>query len=540
MTEITLGEGKDEHHFISAITSDNDRIYQRIEWMSRSMPLLRSTPIKTRARSFRSHSLVDSLTVNIVGMRRLSAAKDDVTRTIPLFVYLCVLLACMNSLNTGYDIGIIGSAIIYIEQDLNINNTQIQFLVASANASAIFGSLFGGQIAFQFGRRRAIIFTAVLSCIAVLCMAASPYFSLLIAARVINGLTMGMSFSVTPLYIAELVPAQIRGSMVTLCDLSMNIGHVLGYVIGFVFVITDVPPSTSWRVMVASGAAVSCLLALSMCFMPESPRWLNQNGYTQKARDIITKTATSAEQVDVIMLDMEHTNHMMSKQDSIGWKQIMLPCVYKIGNIAAKRSLLIGIPVTLMNSACGIIIFVYYTPKILQENGFSKEGIYLGTIFVGISKLIVLGIASQLMDIVGRRSLLLTSAIVMCIATACLGTVVQFESDIEYSHVYILALLLVITGAFSFGYGPVPFVICSEIFPLNIRSKAVGFCVGLNRLGATLVSLTFFSFQSIFQRHGVYYIYTGIGVLNIIFIYWKVFETKSKSLEQITKILTEQ
>ena len=131
---------------------------------------------------------------------RLLSTKQKQQR-IPIFVYICAFLACMSSLNTGYDIGIIASAIIYIQQDLNISNTQVEFMIASANFFAIIGSMIGGQFAHSFGRKPIIITSAIVSCIAVLLMASTSSFAIILLSRSMNGISIGMSLLITPLYI---------------------------------------------------------------------------------------------------------------------------------------------------------------------------------------------------------------------------------------------------------------------------------------------------------------------------------------------------
>ena len=125
----------------------------------------------------------------------------------------------------------------------------------------------------------------------------------------------------------------------------------------------------------------------------------------------------------------------------------------------------------------------------------------------------------------------------MAIFVSVLGVVVQFQDDIKDSGPLIIALLIMIVGAFSIGYGPIQWLIASEIFALNVRSKAMGYCLFLNRLSATIVTLTFFSLSSVITRHGVYYLYAIIGFMFSIFVFIKVPETKNKTLEEITKML---
>eukprot|EP01084_Bolivina_argentea_P292509 502882_1 len=463
----------------------------------------------------------------------------------PLFVYIAALLCCMSSLNTGYDIGIISTAIIYIESDLEINNTQIELIVASANFFAIIGALSGGNLAHLYGRKTVIILSAIISCVAVIMMSLTSNLFIILLSRSMNGISIGMSLSIAPLYISELTPSNIRGTVVTLSEIFINIGHVLGYIMALLFYYFDVSVSISWRIMVGSGSIISFILFVSMLFMPESPRWLNKNGYSEKAKQVLIKTIsksnpTAMKQVEELIYDMDETNKILDK-NPIGWKQIVLFCIFK-PDIALKKALFIAIPVALFQQLCGIEIFVYYIPKILQNNGLNDEWIFLGTIFIGLSKLLVLLITQSLMDTLGRRLLMMISSFTMAISVCIFGVIVQYEDNIKENVLFIIiiSILICITGTFSLGYGPITWLINAEIFALNVRSKAMGYCTFLNRLAATVVTLTFFSLSTVITRHGVYYLYSILGFMYGIFVFFNVPETKNQSLEQITKMLISQ
>eukprot|EP01083_Nonionella_stella_P028410 78233_1 len=466
------------------------------------------------------------------GTERLLKKRSNVQ--VPCFVYVCALLACMSSLNLGYDIGIIATAIIYIEQDLKISNQQIEVMVATANFFAIIGAIISGQLAHQYGRRKIIIAAAIISCAAVLLMAFTSNFFVIVLSRAMNGISIGFSLVVTPLYIAEIAPAHIRGAVVTYGEVVINIGHCAGYTVAYFFWYYDVAVDLSWRIMVGSGAIISGVLFIAMMFMPESPRWLSQHGFHKKAKNVLLTVSDTESEVQRILFDMAETNQIL--QSKIGWKHIILPCIFK-PDIALKKALIIALPIAIFQQLCAIEVWVYYVPKILQENGLSPEFVFLGTIFVGLSKLLVLIVALCLMDRLGRRSLLLISSVLMCIFIGVLGVIVQFEEEITHATILITTALILVVGAFSLGWGPIPWLLNSELFALNVRAKAAGYATLLNRLTAAFTTLTFFTLQSALTQHGVYYLYCGLTIGIVVFVYLKVPETKGKTLEQITKML---
>ena len=189
---------------------------------------------------------------------------------------------------------------------------------------------------------------------------------------------------------------------------------------------------------------------------------------------------------------------------------------------------------TLPTQLCGIQLFVLYTPKILESNGLPDSGLLLATIAIGAAKLGCVVLSQSLMDRIGRRPLLMFSALSMALCVGVLGIVVQWRESLAQSDAWIIALLVLLVSTFSMGYGPITWLLTSELFALNVRAKGMAFCTLVNRLCAALTSLTFLSLQMVLSQHGAYYLYAAFGLLSGLFIYLKVPETKGRTLEQIT------
>jgi len=462
----------------------------------------------------------------------------------PLFVYVCALLACMSSLNTGYDIGIIATAILYMERDMALSHTQIQLLIASANFCAIIGAVTGGSAAHRFGRKRIIIASAIISCVAVLITAFAPSFEVVLFSRMLNGTAMGFSILVTPLYIAEMAPSSIRGKIVSMSEAFTNIGHILGYSMALALHYYGVEDSLSWRIMVGSGALISAMLLVSMMSMPESPRWLNLHGRCDEALRVLNKTLGSPSLATQLLEEMDASNKALEvaattvggSSGGSGWRHILFPCWFQ-PDLALRGALIVAAPVAMFAQLCGIQVFVLYTPKILENNGLRDENLLLATIAIGVAKTGCVLLAQSMMDRVGRRPLLIFSALSMAICVGLLGVVVQFSDSLVNSGAWIIAMLVLIVGCFSMGYGPVTWLLNSEIFALNVRAKGMAFCTVLNRLCAAMISLTFLSLQLAMSQHGAYYLYAVLGLFFAFFIYRKVPETKGRTLEEITTML---
>mmetsp|Transcript_1750 Transcript_1750/g.2264 ORF Transcript_1750/g.2264 Transcript_1750/m.2264 type:complete len:498 (+) Transcript_1750:99-1592(+) len=455
---------------------------------------------------------------------------DVKTQKVNAFVYVCTTLACLSSILLGYDIGVMSGAIVYMERDLDLSDVNEEVIISSLNLFSILGAFLGGHFANIYGRRKTIGISALVFFGGAILMAMTKLLTVIILSRVLLGIAAGTGLLIAPLYTAELAPSHVRGKLVTFAEISINCGILLGYLVAFLF--RHLPDDKAWRLMVGLGSVPSLMLFIGICIMPESPRWLVEHERIEEARQVL-KTVRDDENLveDELQGIIDDINEEKREMTKSSWLQIMFPCCVTTPKFI-KRALYIGVGVSMFQQATGNEAAVYYTPKVFRQAGLSDNMVLLCTIFVGLSKVSFIFISTFSLDRVGRRPLLLTSAITMTITLY--GLCLAFA--LKNATIMTIVFQCLFCASFSIGWGPCVWVIMSEIFPLSIRSRAMGLCTMINRLLSGTVALTFLSLQKLLTPAGTWLFFAIISTLSIIFVY-TIPETKGKTLEEITQFL---
>mmetsp|Transcript_7407 Transcript_7407/g.11063 ORF Transcript_7407/g.11063 Transcript_7407/m.11063 type:complete len:576 (-) Transcript_7407:92-1819(-) len=441
-------------------------------------------------------------------------------------VYLSAACSSMCSILLGYDVGVMSGAKEYIQPDLQLTDIQTAVVVGSLNLVAAVGALIAGRAADTLGRRVAIAIACLVFIIGAGIMTVSPTFSSLLLGRIVTGIGVGMAMMIAPIYIAELAPPDIRGALVSLTDVSINFGILLGYGGSILFDEICEGDSQKWRAMVGAGIIPPALVLICLIIMPESPRWLISK------RDPIAGYAVLVRILDDKKLAKENFDSM---SDSIShhareasWKEVLRP-----QDKAIKAAVTIGLGLGFWQQASGSEAAVYYSPEVLKNSGWEGRKILLGNVAVGLFKLLGEILAFGFLDKIGRRPLFIVSAIT---SSFCLfGMALAFFTDAGGSVA--LSMLCAFMFCFSLGMGPVTFVVASEIFPLAIRGKAMSLVVFLNRAMSGIIALSYTSLAYVFTPGGSFFGFALISLVSVWFYYKIVPETKGKTLEQITSEL---
>jgi len=438
------------------------------------------------------------------------------------FVMKASLVACVSSVLLGYDIGVLSGAIIFMRIDLQLSTVQEEILVASLNLMAVPGAFIAGVIADKFGRRRAILCASVVFFVGALLMVCAQSFGLLLLGRCVTGLGLGCGLLVGPLYTAELSPKDMRGTLVSLGEIFISIGILIGFVVNLALV--DLPPHIAWRLMVSGGLLPAFVLFIMVQLMHESPQWLMSQGRDNDAIQVLEKGCPSDHEVQIRVKEIRDDLEAEKTQE---WRELSSPAP------AIRHCLFVGTGIAFFQQATGIESVMYYAPHTFNEAGMEGTTAMLAaTMAVGLVKLVATVGAAVLLDDVGRRPLLILSSFGV---VASLGLITA-SIILKLPVITIMGLCLFV-AFFAVGYGPVCWIIMSEIFPLRVRGSAMSISTALNRFTSFFVAVTFLSFCKAMSTAGCYALYTLINCIGVYFCVYYVPETCGLSLEEISRAM---
>ncbi|WP_165383953.1 sugar porter family MFS transporter [Natrinema altunense] len=446
------------------------------------------------------------------------------------FIYVVAALAALNGLLFGFDTGVISGAMLYIRNTFELatvfgysmNASLIEgIIVSGAMIGAIIGAALGGRLADRLGRRRLILVGAVVFFVGSLIMAIAPTVEILIVGRIVDGIGVGFASVVGPLYISEISPPKIRGSLVSLNQLTITSGILIAYLVNFAF-----SASGEWRWMLGLGMVPAAVLFVGMLFMPESPRWLYEHGRESDAREVLARTRVET-QVEDELCEIKETIHT----ESGTLRDLFEPWV--------RPMLIVGVGLAAFQQVTGINTVMYYAPTILESTGFADTASILATVGIGVVNVVMTVVAVLLIDRTGRRPLLLLGLGGMSVMLAVLGIAFYLPGLSGAIGWIATGSLMLYVAFFAIGLGPGFWLLISEIYPTEIRGTAMGVVTVVNWAGNLLVSLTFLRLIDVVGQTGTFWLYGALSVLALLFCYRLVPETKGRSLEAIEADLRE-
>jgi sugar porter (SP) family MFS transporter len=427
------------------------------------------------------------------------------------------IIAAIGGFLFGYDTGVIGGAMLFMQKDLGLHtHGQQQLTVAILLLGAIAGAATSGWLADKISRRRTkMISGCVYVTGAVGCALAQSYWQIL-AGRFWLGLAVGTASFVSPMYIAELVPPPIRGGVVSFNQLMVTAGILVAYIVDWGFA----PFSNNWRWMFALAVIPGAALAIGMYFMPFSPRWLVEKGRTDEARAVLERYRFEEDDIEAEIREIEN----VSREE------------FTLGQLLRKgvrRMLVVGIALAIFQQIVGINTVIYYAPTILKFAGQQNTGALTQSVYIGCTNVFFTIVAVLLLDRLGRRFFLLFGT--ACLTVALVGLGVFFHwSGVQSSISWLaLACLLFYIFGFAIGLGPVFWLMISEIFPLRMRGPAMAVCTMFNWGFNFLISYTFLTLTDAITKAGAFWLYAGCATCALVFFAVFVPETRNRSLEQI-------
>jgi len=444
------------------------------------------------------------------------AAPTPVAVPVKPLVYVAAAISALGGMLFGYDIGVISGAILFIKKQFSLSSSMEEIVVSSVLLGSLIGAAAGGALADRLGRRRLSIATAFVFCLGAAGAALAPDTAWLITARVVAGVAIGVASFVSPLYISEIAPVDIRGKLVSINQVALTSGIVISYLIDYAFA-----PSEDWRWMFALAVIPAAAFGIGLFFIPDSPRWLAGRGHLDQAREVLKKIR-SPEQMESEVNEIQSS---VSQQKG-DWSELFSKLL--------RSAMVVGIGLAIAQQITGINTVIYYAPTIFKFAGLSSaSAAILASVGVGVINVVLTVVAMQLIDRVGRRPLLLISLAGMALSLFVLGgafLLPQFKSVLGWIAV---GSLMTYVGFFAVGLGPVFWLILSEIYPLRIRGRAMSVGTAANWLSNLIVALTFLTLTKVIGKPGTFWLYAAVTVGAWFFAWFLVPETKGKTLEQI-------
>jgi sugar porter (SP) family MFS transporter len=437
------------------------------------------------------------------------------------FVNIAAGITATGGLLFGYDTGVVSGALLFIKKDFAPLSPFVQGIIVSfLLVGAVIGALSGGPLSDRVGRRPTALLAAIIFGLGALTVALAPSVPVIIVGRFLLGLGVGLASMIVPLYIAEIAPADRRGGLVSLNQLMITIGILVSYIVGVIFT-----PIEGWRWMFGVALLPALVLGIGMLRLPESPRWLFEHGQVDRARSVLGRSR-SPEEVELEIQEMEQIKGQETREERVSYGELFAPFV--------RPALIIGIGLAIFQQITGINTVIYYAPTILQGVGFSEGGAIAATALgVGVVNVGFTVLAVRIIDRAGRRPLLIIGLIGMIVSLALLGVVFATGGAGGASGVLATVCLALYIASFAISLGPVFWLMISEIYPLRIRGTAMSVASIANWGSNFLVALTFPVLLAALGGAGAFWLFAALGIVAWFFVYFRVPETKNRTLEEI-------
>ena len=449
-----------------------------------------------------------------------------------LFVAFVCTVAALGGLLFGYDTAVISGAIGYMSRHFGMTPALEGWTSSSVLLGCAVGAGSAGFVSDRIGRKRALVVSAICFFASSLGTALAPTLGAFVAFRILGGLGIGSASIISPMYIAEITPAPIRGKMVTLNQFAIVTGMLLVYFVNYFIAgqgTEEWNQTDGWRWMFGSGAIPSFFLLVSLLFIPETPRWiaLHARDGVERARRIMVRIGGEAyarEELRGIEMSADSSSSPLAELLVKPFRAVFI----------------LGIALAILQQVTGINVFLYYGPEIFRSivQGTQTDAALLQTVVIGACNMIFTVVAFATVDRVGRRPLMLVGTAGMCLALVSMGVAAYMGR----TEGWLLAFILIYIASFALAVGPVTWVILSEIFPTRMRGTAMAIatvCLWIANYG---VSQTFPMLDKstllvdLFHHAFPFWVYAAFCVVLFILVLARIPETRGKSLEEIERL----
>lgn len=469
-------------------------------------------------------------------------AESETSESTPLLVYVLTGLAGISGFLFGYDTGIVSGAMPKVAQTFRIQRDPLeQELIVSATVLfAIPGSLLGDVVCQSYGRKTAILLASSIFTAGALMAAAASSVSFIVFARSVLGIAVGLASQAVPMYVAEISPPHLRGALVSFFNATITIGQVIACITAGLFS----EASNGWRWMMGLGAAPALVQLVGMLFLPESPRWLAEQKRSSEVFDVLLSLRHSEK--------VAHAELTSIAEEIRTLKEVKETEMDKQTHAAFQRSAILGCGLMMLQQFCGINTVMYYSATIFKMAGGSDTSAIWLAVLPALANACTSCLSMPLVDICGRRSLVLLSLSLIALSLLSLSASFEFQELVSPAYRSGLISFSMIAYVISFGLGmsPIPWIVNAEIYSLRYRSLGLSLATVTNWSCNFIVSMTFLSLCSWLDTgNGVgaghekqpnpaaaFLVYAAVAEIGFIFVYYRLPETSGVSLEEMQKL----
>jgi SP family sugar porter-like MFS transporter len=451
------------------------------------------------------------------------------------YLYVIAMISAMGGFLFGYDWVVIGGAKPFYEQFFGIaDSPSLQgWTMASALIGCLAGVMISGTLSDRYGRRRLLIASSVLFMAAAVGTGIADTFAAFFLFRLLGGVGIGVASNVSPMYIAEIAPAAMRGRFVSLNQLTIVVGILTAQAVNFLIadkmeagasaadILASWNGQMGWRWMFWAAFVPAALFFIAMFAVPESPRWLAQRYGSDSAMPVFTKIiGAQAAQMELAAIQASS-----KRQEKASLRMLLHPSL--------RRVLLIGIVLAVFQQWCGINVIFNYAQEVFAAAGYEVSDILLNIVVTGITNVVFTIVGMRLVDRAGRRALMLAGALTLTIIYAAMGA--GYYAGVQGMAMLLLAVLAI--AAYAMTLAPIVWVALAEIFPTRIRGAAMAVSTFALWTACTLLTYTFPLLNNAMGAAGTFWLYGAVCMAGFLFVKKMFPETKGKTLEELEAML---
>jgi sugar porter (SP) family MFS transporter len=448
-----------------------------------------------------------------------------------VYTWLAASAGALGGLLFGYDWVVIGGAKPFYEIFFHLDNPALQgWAMSCALIGCLVGAITSGVLSDRFGRRKLLTLSALVFAASSLGTGLADHFLVFVLWRMLGGCAIGLASGVSPMYIAEISPAHLRGRLVSLNQLAIVFGILLAQLLNWLIarpvprgftalqILNSWNGQTGWRWMFAVTAVPSILFLIASLLVPESPRWLASRGHSARAQRVLERLGGNA-YAQQVMDDFARASSR--EEPRTGLRDLFSPGIFRL--------LLLGVALAVLQQWCGINVIFNYAQEIFAAAGYQVSEILFNIVITGAVNVVFTLLALGTIDRYGRRFLLLTGVSGLALIYTLLG--LFYRLHIQGKPMLLLVLAAI--ACYAMSLAPVTWVVIAEIFPNRVRGAAVAVAVSALWIACFLLTYTFPLLNAALGPAGTFWCYAAICAAGLLFLFFKLPETKGKSLEEM-------